>query len=216
MDRRAPDENRENPARPLKDVYSVALGVALVLAVEQIVDTEKEGAPFAFGLFPSFLGFVFTAFALYHWAVRVVDISYIEHARSRPRLAIVTDLLVGSTELLLLIALSILISRPSAFLVALTGLLGFEVLAGAAFTRSRGYAGFERFATRYWQVNLAGFAAGVVGIVLLETVWPSDGDIAGWITLALGLARTSAVYGVGFDFLFYGAGAGNDVPPTTG
>ena len=179
MDRRAPDENRENPARPLKDVYSVALGVALVLAVEQIVDTEKEGAPFAFGLFPSFLGFVFTSFALYHWAVRVVDISYIEHARSRPRLAIVTDLLVGSTELLLLIALSILISRPSAFLVALTGLLGFELLPAAAFTRSSRYPEFERLTTRYWQVNLAGFAARVVEIVLLATVCPTHRDSPG-------------------------------------
>ena len=137
MDRRAPERHRESPARPLKDVYAVALGIALVLAVEQIVDIEREGAPFTFGLLPAFFAFVATAFALYHWAVRVVDISYVEDQRARSRRAIVTDLLVGSTEVLLVIALSILISRPTAFHVAITGLFAFEVLAGSALTRSK-------------------------------------------------------------------------------
>ena len=209
MAERAQGEARGNPAAPLKDVYSVALGIALVLAVEQILDVERDGAPFTFDLFPAFFAFVVTAFALYHWAIRVVDRGYVESSNSRSRRAIVTDLLVGSIEVLLLIALSILISRPGAFLVGLTGLLGFEVAAGAAFTHSDGYRGFEQFARRYWQVNLVAFLAGAIAIALLEVLSTGDEELVrGWIAFVIALSRTSTVYGLGFDFLFYGGAPG--------
>jgi hypothetical protein len=192
-----------NPAAPLKDVYSVALGVALVLAVEQIVDIHREGAPFAFDLFPVFFAFALTAFPLYHWAVRVVDRAYLESSSERPRKAILTDLLLGSTEILLLIALSILITRPGVFLVGLTALLGFEVAAGAAFTYSRGYEGFESDARRYTLLNALAFATALVTVAGIEILSLNESaTTSAWIGFAIASARTAAVYRVEFDFLF--------------
>ena len=53
--------------------------------------------------------------------------------------------------------------------------------------------------------NAGALGAGIVGLLVLEVLSPDNREvIAGWIALVIALARTVAVYGFGFDFLFYG------------
>lgn len=186
--------------RPLQDVYSVTLGVALALGVEQVIDLDREPIPVRPDLLLPFLAFLLTAFSLYHWAVRFVDVSYGER-RSPGMPAIVTSLVVGSSEIVLLIALSILIARPGTFLAALLILLVFEVVAGLAFLKVGAYGSATEFAKRYLLINLTVLVCGLVGVAVIRAQG-SGAAVSGFIALALSSARAIAFYKTGFRLLF--------------
>ena len=189
----------ESAGRPLRDVYSVSLGVALVLAVEQVVDLERAGVPLRDGALLPFLGFVATAFSLYHWAIRFIDLPY-RAGRPRPPSAVITALLVGSTELLLLIGLSTLVSKPVTFLGWLAALLGFEVVAGIVLGATGAYGDAAQFGRRYLLVNALAFAAATAGAIAATAA--SGTLVAGVLAAGIGWARAVAFYWAGFRLLF--------------
>ena len=65
-----------NPGRHLQDFYAVILGVALVLAVEEVVDAAEESSPIDWRSIPWFLAFAALAFSYYHGSVRYLDVMY--------------------------------------------------------------------------------------------------------------------------------------------
>lgn len=180
-------------------MYSVTLGVALALAVEQVIDPERSGVPVRSEAVLPFLAFLVTAFSLYHWAARFVDVSHTGTAAGGSA-AIVTTLVVGSTELVLLIASAILISRPTIFLVVVVGVFAFEALAGAALLKARAYGEAEAFARRYLVINGVAAIAGTVAVLVEAT--SSRPGLVGAIAAVLAWGRAIAFYKVGFALLF--------------
>ncbi|HEY7875331.1 MAG TPA: hypothetical protein VIG64_09435 [Actinomycetota bacterium] len=199
MGRRAAG-SEETSGRPLRDVYSVSLGVALVIAVEQLIDLERPGIPMRGDSILPFLAFVMTAFSLYHWAIRFIDLPA-ELDERRPRKGTVATLLVGATELLLVIGLSTLVSKPATFLGWLATLLGFELVAGVVLRAARAYGGAESFARRYLVINGAAFACALAGALVVSSGSGSPVG-AGVVVAGVATARATAFYSAAFDLLF--------------
>ena len=193
-----------NPVRHLQEVYAVVLGVALVLAVEQIIRVESDGSPFRGRLVLPFLAFVSLAFSIYHWGVTYLDRRYPDQgggSLSRP--GVFVDLLIGTSELLALIALSILISRPPVFAVGVLVVLAFEVGAGLALAAIGNYRGLGAFPRAYLWVNLGTAVVLGVALLILQAVSEDPTDfVAGLIVFGTSVARTATFYAVGFATLF--------------
>lgn len=117
-----------NPGRHLQDFYAVILGVALVLAVEQVVDAASESAPIDWRSIPLFGAFAVLAFSYYHGSVRYLDVMYEAEGPELSKVRVYSDLLIGAVDMMLLIALSILVSRPLYFLGVITLLFLFGVV----------------------------------------------------------------------------------------
>ena len=192
-------ETGEAQGRPLRDVYSVTLGVALALAVERTIEVDTGGLSVDMGAGLALLAFVVTAFSLYHWAVRFVDVAYAD--TSPHGAAIVTSLLVGSVELVALLALSLFVSDSELFLVGLAGLLAFEAAAGVALWRSGAYGTLTTFGRKYLLINTAAVMAATGAAVLLE-VADAPGALWGGAALLVACGRAVAFYKVGFRTLF--------------
>jgi hypothetical protein len=193
-----------NPARHLQEVYAVVLGVALVLAVEQVIDTGGDGSPFRGQLVLPFLAFVSLAFSVYHWGVTYLDRRYADgRATTGSRWGVFVDLLVGTFELLTLIGLSILISRPLTFAVGVVIVLTFEVVAGVVLGAVRNYQSLGAFPRTYLWLNLATVALLVLALLILEVTSEGAGELAaGLVVFIAAVARTAVFYGLGFGVLF--------------
>lgn len=193
-----------HPARHLQEVYAVVLGVALVLAVEQVIHTGGEGSPFRGELVLPFLAFVSLAFSIFHWGVTYLDRRYADRtAATRSRLGVFVDLLVGTSELLALIGLSILISQPRTFAVGVVILLAFEVVAGLVLAAAHNYESLGAFPRTYLWLNLATVALLGLVLVILEGTSEGAGEFAaGVVVFVAAAARTAFFYGLGFGVLF--------------
>jgi hypothetical protein len=184
-------------------VYAVVLGVALVLAVEQVIDLRDGGSPFRGRLILPFLAFVSLAFSIYHWGVTYLDRRYVERTGGLSRSGVFVDLLIGTSELLAVIGLSILISRPVVFAVGVSALLGFEVLAGLVLRTARNYERLGPFPNTYLWLNLISVALLVAVLLILGLTLEVVGDLAaGLAVLVVAVGRTAAFYASGFDVLF--------------
>ena len=189
----------ESTGRPLRDVYSVTLGVALALAVQQVIDVGRQDLPLNVDSIMPCLAFIILAFSLYHWAVRFIDVAHTENRRSS--VAIVTSLLVGSVELVVLLVLAILVSRPDAFLVAFAATLAFEVLAGFSLRLAKAYGTYEAFARRYLLIN--GIAVMIAAAAVIPALTMSLGSLtAGLAALLISALRSVVFYMTGFSLLF--------------
>ncbi len=124
-----------NPGRHLQDFYAVILGVALVLAFEEVVDAAEESSPIDWGSIPLFLAFAVLAFSYYHGSARYLDVMYSADGPALSKLRIYSDLFIGAIDMMLLIALSILISYPLYFLGVMSLLFLFAVVRVAVFKR---------------------------------------------------------------------------------
>ena len=193
-----------HPARHLQEVYAVVLGVVLVLSVEQVIHVGEEGSPFRGQLVLPFLAFVSLAFSVYHWGVTYLDRRYTDRmATTRSRGGVFVDLLVGTSELLALIGLSILISRPSAFAIGVVIVLAFEVVAGLVLGLVRNYQGLGAFPRTYLWLNLV--TMGLLGLALLtlRVISPATLEVAaGPVVFIAAVARTAVFYSLGFSVLF--------------
>jgi hypothetical protein len=109
-------------------------------------------------------------------------------------------LFVGSTELLLVIGLSALVSKPATFLGWLAALLGFEVVAGITLHLTGAYGRAADFARRYLIVNAVAFVVAAAGALALDS--GSGGQGAGILAAAIAWGRATAFYWTGFRLLF--------------
>ena len=195
--------NEPSSRQPLQEVYAVALGVALAIAVEQVIDLDRSGVPVRPLAVLPFIAFVVTGFALYHWAVRFLDLVTAEDDRRQSTGAIVTSMIVGATEILLLIALSTLISRPFVFLVSFAGLLAFELLAGSSLLASGAYGRLKEFGKKYLIIHAVCLVLAIIGAAISKLGLTSGtGVMMGIVVVAVGLFRTVAFYRSAFPLLF--------------
>lgn len=178
--------------------------MALVLSVEQVIHVAEEGSPFRDELILPFLAFVSLAFSIYHWGVTYLDRRYAAQGDTAlSRSGVFVDLLVGVTELLALIGLSILISRPSTFAVGVVILLAFEVIAGLVLGAAGNYQGLDAFPRTYLWLNIASAALLGLALLTLELMSPATREVgAGPVTFIAAVARTAFFYGLGFNVLF--------------
>jgi hypothetical protein len=132
---KAEPRGASHPGRHLQDFYAVVIGVALVLAVEEIIDSSDASSPIDWTSLPLFLSFALLAFSYYHGSVRYLDVMYSDEGPELSRLRIYSDLFIGAIDTMLVIALSILISRPIYFLTVLTIMFVLEVLRVATLKR---------------------------------------------------------------------------------
>ncbi len=195
-----------NPLRHLQELYAVAVGVALVLAAEDLVDPAREGVPLRGDVLLLFLAFVAIAFPTYHSRGRYLDLAY-AHGRvglSRPR--VFADLFLGTWEIVLLIMLALLVSRPLYFgytvLLLMAGaILRAVVVRGVGALDDDYLSRFERTMLPVGAAVIAAFAAVMfVGAVLLDDSARDPFLRVALLVLALG--RTVAIYGVGYKFFF--------------
>lgn len=192
-----------NPGRHLQDFYAVVLGLALVLAVEQVIDAG-ERSPVDWSSVPLFLTFATLAFSYYHGSVRYLDVMYGSESPPLVRRRVTSDLIVGAVDLMILIALAGLSSRPIYFTSLLAFLMGFEIarVAVMALVLPRDQiATIERDFTR---INL--LALGPIIVVLIAGTQVQDLEtqrLAMGIPLMLVMvARTALSYRRSFDFYF--------------
>jgi hypothetical protein len=201
-----------NPLRHLQELYAVVVGVALVLAAEDLVDPARDGIPLRGDVLLLFVAFVAVAFPTYHARGRYLDLVYERRGSGIPRGRVFADLVLGTVEFLLLIMLALLVSRPLYF--GYTALF----LVTAALVRAllvRGLVGEgQDYLTRFERMMLPSGAAAVVAMAAIMFVGqalldgPGRDDFLRVALLALSLLRAVAYYRAGFDFFFGDVAAG--------
>lgn len=199
---------RPSPVRAFQDLYAASLGVALVLAVEHVIDVQATGAPLHYGAIPMFLAFVLVAFPAFHWAARFLDFHYVERTgRVADRFAVARDMVIGVTEILLLIGLSALIARPYAFLIGLCVFFGFETLASLVFRNVETESPIARFAVPYLLLNVIPFVAYAVCAIVIRAVVADPSNsllLIGLLAMTVALGRLLALYSTGYEVFFPG------------
>jgi hypothetical protein len=153
-----------------------------------------------------FLAFVAIAFPTYHARGRYLDLAYARGRVGLDRSRVFADLLLGTSECVLLIVLALLVSRPLYFGYTLLLLLVAAVVRALVV---RGVVGIgEDHASRYERTMLpAGLTVlAVVTAVVFVGAIALDGSARDSFLrvalLAVALGRALAYYVVGYEFFF--------------
>jgi len=77
-------QDRERPIRHLQGLYTVVVGVALTVAVSNLIDQDAD-VPIRVQVLPYFIAYLFTLVPFYHGALRHLDITYAEEGDYSPR-----------------------------------------------------------------------------------------------------------------------------------
>ena len=185
----------------------VVLGVAVVIAAEQIIGVEKGGVPIEWSVVPLFLAFGLIAFPTYHGIGAYLDLTYGDEGTDVRPLRAISDFVVGFLQFFLLIALALLISRPLYFATTMMLLVlsdSVRTFALQRFARREEVSSLERNSA-----VINGAAALAVGLVLVLR------GLSGWdearsetlINVAvplIALGRTTIAYVANYDLLIRG------------
>jgi hypothetical protein len=189
-------------ARNLERLYTVAIGLALTVAITSLISPTSSN-PLRAGMLPQFLAFFATLLPFYHGAMRHLDRWYVEERGANVRSgALLADSLMLFVEGCILVAMAILLPRPFAFGWFLVTLLAFDAIWGAStyliFAREK-RIGAE---LRWVAINL------VVTPVLLAIILVFDvTDVPVRAALAaVAAARSSIDYALSWSFYFPRAG----------
>jgi hypothetical protein len=173
----------------LKELYTVAVGVALVMAVEKLANAAEKEPVFRTEQFFLFVVVIVTLIPFYHGAFRHMDDIYIfpkEPAKRPGPLVLLGDYLVLMFEAGLLVWLATSISDRAIFADGFLLLLLVDIcwaVATAIFTP----AGFD---VVWWGVvNLI-----TLLILLALWYWPGDMLINGFYLMLIAIARSVADY----------------------
>ncbi|HWL66068.1 MAG TPA: hypothetical protein VNP73_08855 [Actinomycetota bacterium] len=98
-----------------EELYAIVVGLGLAFAVEQVIDLDRPVLPVRADYLPIFLAYLTLAFALAHSSVRYLQLAYDQRGIVLDKVRVVADLFLGVGQFLLLIALSLLITRPGVF-----------------------------------------------------------------------------------------------------
>lgn len=199
--------SQTGPVKYLQDLYVVVLGVALVLAAEELISPEKVGVPIEWAALPLFLAFGLIAFPTYHGIGAYLDLTYGDSGPDVRPLRVASDFLVGFLQFFLLIALALLISRP--FYFATTMLVLFLSDAVRTFALQRLARREEVSSLESNSALINGLAAVAIGLSL-GFVWITNWDETRSETLIniaiplIALGRTTVAYVKNFDLLIRG------------
>ncbi len=200
------------PTGFFEELYAIVVGLGLALAVEQLIELNRSGAPVAFEHVPLFLAYLNIAFALAHASVRYLQLAYVDRAiASFGRGRVIGDLVLGVGHFLWLMTLSFLITRPHAFAyTAIVLLIGRPLRDAFLMLGKRARLDFDR---KVAAIHLATIGTLIATLVAAEQATAAT-EI--WI-LRIGILAASLVFGLGlyvFAFAFFFPAADTDQSQT--
>jgi hypothetical protein len=192
---------REGTVRNLQELYTVAVGVAVALAVDQLIGAGQE-PPIHWNHIPVFAAFLATLIPFYHGAMRHLDDVYIQeggrHVRSG---ALLADFLLLFLEACLFFIAARLISDARATAWALATLLALDAAWGTVVylvfaTRGRRWAEI-----RWVLVNSVAVPTLAIGLFLTAGMKEAE-EAAVIVLLIVAVIRTITDYWLSWDFYF--------------
>lgn len=201
---------RENSVKQLSELYNVVTGVALVLAITNIVDPSAAFIPVRTETVLNFLSFLVVIIPFHQGAVRHLYATYVEAGGSSriKQGALAFDFVILFSEACLFVALAAVLVKTALFAVVLIALLTIDCiwgfLATLAFTGATAQA-----AERKWSViNLVAAAVLVVLYIFGPALVGGWNDEMKICVLLVCLLRTVADYYSCWDFYYPGWGKG--------
>ena len=187
-----------SPVGFFQELYAIVVGLGLALAIEQVIDLTSAGVPVRFEHLPLFLAYLNIAFALAHSSVRYLQLAYMDGALgSFGRGRVIGDLVLGVGQFLWLMALSFLITRPSAFAWGVMVLLvGRPIRDAVLMLGGRARLEFDKTVAAVHLTTIA-----VVGVSLLAAEI-AQGSNGLWAVRIGGLVA-SLVFGLGLYVLAF-------------
>ena len=188
--------------RFFEELYAIVVGLGLALAVEQIIDLDRDGVPVTLQHLPVFLAYLNFAFPLAHSSARYLDLAYVDRALGplgKPR--VLGDLALGMGHFLFLISLSFFITRPVAFAVVALLLLVGRPTRDALISIGRGrILAFDRKVARMHLIAMGLLALALIAALPLE-------DNAEACAARIGVLLASLVFSIGlylfaFEYFF--------------
>lgn len=199
------DRAREGTVRNLQELYTVVVGVALVVAIEAILREPRAGGSLIrWEYLPAFGAVLVTLIPFYHGAMRHFDQVYVEERGENVRSgALLADFLLLFIEACLLLAAARLIPDVNAAAWAIAILLVVDACWGAAV-----YLIFLTGARRWIELRwvIMNIVAGpALAILLLAASTPARGETDWFISIAfllVAIVRTVVDYSVSWAFYF--------------
>ena len=197
-------EARKNSVSHLADLYNVIIGVALTLAVNNIIDTSAQGLPLRIGIAVNLLAFLVLVIPFYHGAVRHLFATYVENGGST-RIksgALLADFVLLFVEGCLFVMIALLIGATEKMAWATVALLVLDsvwgFLAWLAFTGAH-----AQFAEKRWAlINCVTAVAVSVLLIFGEQTFHNNLRMAQWGIVAVLTLRTIIDYVSCWDFYF--------------
>ncbi|HNP36965.1 MAG TPA: hypothetical protein PKK10_14020 [Woeseiaceae bacterium] len=198
-------EARRNSVTQLAELYNVVIGIALSVAIYNLIDVSARPAPVNWGNLFGFAVLLVTIIPFYHGAVRHLYITYVEGGGSS-RIksgALLADFVLLFVEGCLFVALAILLVDPVVLVYGYISLLVLDsvwgFLAKLAFTGAAAQA-----AERKWAIiNVVTVA--VIFVLLAYVFEQGNGDFGFFAKMAIfsiALLRTIADYSWCWSFYY--------------
>lgn len=124
---------RVSSMRHLQTLYTVVVGIALTVALEDITRTDGGQVPLIKSLDPVLLliALIVTMLPFYHGALRHLDVTYIERdARNLRSFALLADFVVLFVEGCLFLLIARQLGNPQWFALGLAALLAVDIAWG--------------------------------------------------------------------------------------
>lgn len=189
---------QRNSVLNLQELYTVAVGAALALAIDALVDAWTDRNAFPWHSIPMFTAFLATLIPFYHGAVRHLEDTYIEKRGANVRSgALLADFLMLFIEGFILIGIARLLPQPLLAAWGLVALLSFDAVWGLAV-----YAAFFRVRESGAEISWAVINSVAVPIVAIYfgLMWKSQ--LAVNLGAALFVLRTVVDYQQSWRFYF--------------
>lgn len=170
-------KKREHAVRNLVSLYTVVIGVALSLAVVNMIDPNRGISSITLSSSLLFIAFVATLIPFYHGALRHLDDAYIENDVEEIKDgALIIDFVLLFFHAVAFVVLSLLLRQPSEFAWVLVTVLSIDI-AWAAFTYFASSSGQQSGAEGKWGfINLVFVGAGVALLVTNDVGLQSQVD----------------------------------------
>lgn len=205
LSRKMMHEPRQNSVTQLAELYNVVIGIALSLAIVNLIDESARPLPIHKDRLFGFIVFLVTVIPFYHGAVRHLFSTYVEYGgSSRIRNgALMLDFVLLFLEGCALVAMALLLGDIEVFLWGYVSLLiidsAWGFLAWLAFTGASG-----QFAEKKWMfINCVTGLLIVVLMPLFLNGASSSFDVRELgALLAVAIGRTIADYAFCWNFYF--------------
>lgn len=195
---------RENSVKQLSDLYTVVIGLALSLAIFNLVDTSAAIIPLKHSYILNLLTFLCLIIPFYHGAVRHLFSTYVEdggskHVKSGGLLA---DFILLFFEGCIFVLMAASITNTTSLAVLIMGLLVLDSIWGffawLAITGAQ-----SQFAEKQWAIiNIITAIIMFVLVALFEDRLAEIPILSQGILFAMMMLRTIIDYYVAWDFYY--------------
>jgi hypothetical protein len=195
-----------NSVSNLQNLYSVVVGLAVSMAIVNLIDTNRAVVPVKVEFLPFFAAFLFTLVPFYHGALRHLDVTYVEGAiKDLRRGALLADFAFLFAESCVLFCLALLLPAPQFLAWGLVALLAVDsfwaFMAHLAFSAEKKPSAEARWA---W-INVVACLV-LILFLLFASPFPPTSDLGG-ARLMIGLPvialfRTVVDYALCWDTYF--------------